>query len=174
MIRFILPDLRRIENTIAGALVLFRFSEKVPFRGITSLVDWRLHGHLSKTTINGFFTGAPEDPLLMPLGRFLPQPFLLLMGLGPRDRFSETVFEQSLLQTFDILRGLKVSDIVLALPGRVEETCQASDAIEWFIRIYDTAPDLGVVHIVEPAEAQKSMAPAVERWRLRSLVSERS
>ena len=170
MIRFILPDLRRLESTIAETVVLFRFSERVPFRGVASLIDWRLHGHLSRMTIEGFFTGDLGEPMLMPLCRFLPQRFLLVVGLGEKEKFSNEVFDTGLDRAFELLDGLDTPNIVLALPGRVENACPGSDAIDWFIDRYDAAPHMRECHIVEPPGAQKTMVPAVERWRLRHLV----
>ncbi len=170
MIRFILPDLRRLENSHTAGLVLYRFEELVPFTGVSSLVDWRLHGHLSKITINGFFDGSLGKPLLMPLGRFLPQQFLLVLGLGPREAFAPSVFKERIEKTFDIARGLQMTDLTLALPGRVENACQCNDAIEWFIEVYEPASDMNEMMIIEPVQAQKAMVPAVERWRLRGLV----
>jgi hypothetical protein len=172
MIRFVLPDLTRLEKCGADAVVLFRFSEKVPFRGIGSLIDWRLHGHLSRITIENFFTGATDTPLLMPPGRYLPQRFLLLMGLGEQGAFSRTVFEQSLGRSFEVLKNLKIENTAMALPGRVEKVCPSGDAIDWFINVVDHRDDIGETHIIEHAGAQKTMLAAVEKWRLRGLVPE--
>ena len=170
MIRFILPDLRRLENSPTDGLVFYRFQELVPFKGASSLVDWRLHGHLSRMVIDGFFDGSRGTPLLMPLGRFLPQQYLLILGLGPVDEFDQAVFEKSIEKTFQIAKGLMLSTLTLALPGRVEGACEGADAIEWLINVYSDEADMKEMVIVEPAAEQKAMLPAVERWRLRSLV----
>ena len=172
MIRFVLPELRRIENSFSQMIVMYRFEELTPFRGIASLVDWRLHGHLSRMTIEGFFSGSNTQPLLMPLGRFFPQQFLLLLGLGKRETFNESIVAERLGETFEIARQLKLTDLILSLPGRVENVCSAGDAIDWFIDAYDKQTDMDDMCIIESTKAQKQMSPAVERWRLRGLVPE--
>ncbi len=172
MLSFIVPDLRRLETANSDLIALYQFEELAPLRGITSLVDWRLHGHLSRVAIEGFFTGSPETPLLMPLGRLLPQQFLLLIGLGKREAFSDRIFKTSLERTFDITEDLHVDAVTMALPGRVEKETPSSDAIDWFIDVYSQKAIRREVTIVEPLGAQKAMLPAIERWRLRSLVPE--
>jgi virulence-associated protein VagC len=131
-------------------LALFRFKEMRPLAGISSLVDWRLHGHLSRLIIDGFFKGDAEESLLIPLGRRLPQEYLLVVGLGDRAGFTEKSFDSCLKKLFDTARGVNRSEIAVALPGRPEREC-------------DTL-------LIEPVEAQKVIIPVVERWRLRQLV----
>jgi hypothetical protein len=153
--------------------VLYRFAEMKPLRGMASLVDWRLYGHLSKLVINGFLTGEAEESLLMPLGRLLPQQYLLVFGLGERAEFSKESFLKGAKRTFETIRKLGHRDVVLALPGRVEEACTASDSIAWFLSCYEEHGDAQNIQIIEPTGSQKAMLPLVERWRLRQLVPQR-
>ena len=94
-----------------------------PLQGMASHVDWRLYGHLSKLVINGFLKGEAEESLLMPLGRLLPQQYLLVIGLGERAGFTKTSFFSSTKRTFETIHKLGHRDMVLTLPGRVEEAC---------------------------------------------------
>ena len=169
-ISFIAPELRRLENTGGNLIALYCFEEKRPFRGITSLIDWRLYSHLSRMVIEGFFLGSAGEQLLMPLGRHLPQENLLLVGLGKRALFGEASFSDTVALTFETMRKLDAVDLILSLPGRQEGVCQSSDAIEWFIDNYDKWGDEKEIVIIEPQGAQKAMLPSVERWRLRQLV----
>jgi hypothetical protein len=171
MISFIAPTIRRLENASSDLAVLYCFEEMRPFQGITSLVDWRLHGHLSRMVIEGFFTGKLGVPLLVPLERQLPQQYLLLLGIGRRGTFDETVCREALCRTFEIGRGLKITKIAMSLPGRVENVSNASDAIGWFIESYDAVGNsIEGITLMESLEGQKEMTPYVERWRLRRMI----
>lgn len=169
-ISFIQPDLKCLEDLPEATLVLFRFAEMEPLSGIVSLVDWRLYGHLSNLIINGFLSGDREETLLMPLGRHLPQEYLLLFGLGERSLFGEREFLREARRAFDAVRGLNREHMVLALPGRVEGECDTAEAIEWFLSCYEEHGGGQDIHIIEPVGAQKAMTPVVERWRLKQLV----
>ncbi|MCP4600054.1 MAG: hypothetical protein GY847_05865 [Proteobacteria bacterium] len=169
-ISFITPDLRRLESTSASVLVLYRFSEMRPLSGINSLVDWRLCGHLSRLIIDGFFLGETDESLLMPLGKQLPQEYLLIFGLGNRAAFSNEVFYQSTIKMFNTVQSLNKRDIVLALPGRVERECDTTQGIEWFLDCYEKHGRDQDIRIVETISVQKAMMPVVERWRLRQLM----
>jgi hypothetical protein len=169
-VSFISPALRRLEASPTNVVALFLFRERRPLRGITGLVDWRLYGHLSRVVIEGFFEGDFLEQLLVPLGRHLPQHFLLVTGLGDRESFDKQVFLDSVAHTFDAVERLDERDIALALPGRVEGVCPTSDAIDWFIEGYDGHGEPQEIAVIEPHGAQKTMIPAVERWRLRQLV----
>jgi hypothetical protein len=151
-------------------LVLFRFMEMKPLAGVTSLVDWRLLGHLSKLMIDGFFSGECGETLLMPMGHRLAHKHLLLFGLGERSGFGREGFERGVSQMFDTARRLDRRDLVMALPGRAENHCSAVDAVQWFLSCYESEGGDQGIFIVEPADAQKAMAPVIERWRLKRLV----
>lgn len=171
MVSFIQPTIRRLETGAARMAVFFCFQELRPFRGIVSLLDWRLHGQLSRRMIDGFFTGEQHLPLLVLPGKRLPIPFLLLMGLGNRDEFSRTVFSNALIRVFDIQRDLNVNKIALTLPGRLENMVTPETAMEWFIDAYDTQVDFAdEIFIIEPPITQKAMIPVLDRWRLRRLI----
>jgi hypothetical protein len=151
-------------------IALFSFDEMRPFRGITSLIDWRLYGHLSRMVMEGFYQGRAGTKMLMPLGRHFPQPYLLLVGLGDRNAFGEAPFMSSLALTFETTKALCLENLMLSLPGRQEGVCPSRDAIEWFLAAYDEREEGRGIIIVEPPGAQKAMLPSVERWRLRQLV----
>lgn len=137
-ITLITPELRRIEDASADVVVLFRFGEMKPLAGVTSLIDWRLLGHLSKVIIEGFFLGEGGETLLMPLGPRLPQKHLLLFGIGERSGFDQETYQRAVSRMFDTTRDLGCRDIVMALPGRVENACDTVEATEWFLSCYES------------------------------------
>jgi hypothetical protein len=173
-IGFITPDLKRMQKLRrGGALGLFRFAELRPLAGVNGLVDWRLLGQLSRLVIDGFVSGAPDESLLFPLGGRLPQDNLLLLGLGARERFGEHVFRRAVSRLFDQLDKLEdePSNLVLALPGRAEGACEAADAIDWLLPLADQRAKDRHITLIEPSDAQKLMAPVIERWRVKRDVS---
>jgi len=170
-ISFMAPRLERLDELPPGGLlVFFLFGERAPLAGAASLVDWRLHGHLSRLVIDGFIAGAAGEAVLVPLGRRLPQEHLVLLGLGPRAAFDASGFDQALARMFRTADGLGFGSIILAMPGRPELACDTTDAIERFLATYDRLGDDRPIHIIEPSGAQKAMIPAVERWRMKRAV----
>ncbi len=169
-ISFISPDLRKLETSPTNVVALFLFREMRPLRGITSLMDWRLYGHLSRMIIEAFFAGDFGEQLLVPLGRRFTQRFLILTGLGERRHFDKETFLWGVTRTFDAVKRLAERDIAMALPGRAEGICNIGDGIDWFIEGYERHGEEQEMAVIEPHDAQKAMIPAVERWRLRQLV----
>ena len=106
----------------------------------------------------------------MPLGGRLPQEYLLILGIGERERFDEEAFHLGMQKMFKIVHGLNRADIVVALPGRAEGECETTDAVEWFLSCFGEHGGEQDIRILDTSGAQKTMAPAVERWRLRQLV----
>ena len=171
MVSFLAPTIRSLEASPATTAVFFCFDEICPLQGIVSLVDWRLHGHLSRMKIEGFFTGRRNIPLLMMPGRRLAVQYLLLIGLGPRDSFDAQVFREAVSESLEIHRGLRVDTPAMMLPGRIEALMQPEDAMENLIAAYEPYLESARhLFLIEPPAAQKQMTPALERWRLRRLI----
>ena len=137
---------------------------------MTSLVDWRLLGHLSRLSIEGFLKGEQDETLLVPLGGRLAQDHLMIFGLGGRDEFCEESSNRVIARMFETATRMNCGTIALALPGRVEGVTGATDAIKWFMDCYQEEGDDRETLIIEPSAAQKEMMPVVERWRLKRLV----
>jgi hypothetical protein len=163
-------ELKRLDTARADVLALFHFSEKKPLQGIASLVDWRFHGHLSNLIIDGFLTGDTEETLLMPTGGRLGQNCLLVFGIGSRGEFGKRRYIAALRRMFRVVHNLGLDDIVLTLPGRIEETCTPTEAMEWLLSCYEEQSEMPNISILEPVDTQKTMMPLAERWRLKQLV----
>lgn len=169
-ISFIAPELKRLDQAKESTLAFFRFAEQHPLAGLASLIDWRVYGHLSRLVVEGFLRGDPSESLLMPLGRHLFQEVLLVFGLGDRELFDQGVFLRGIKKLFDTMTALNRNDLVLVLPGRNEQVCETTQAMEWFLDAYEEHGNGRDIQIAEPLPAQKLMLPVLERWRLRQLV----
>jgi len=153
-----------------GVIALFRFSEKCPLVGVAGKIDWRLGGHLSRLLIDDFFTGAPLESLLFPMGRKLFDTRLLLIGLGSSAEFDRTCFDLVMTQLFTTLQRMESPSLTLALPGRPEGRIDSSTAMEWCLDYFDRHTITDQVTIIETVGAQQIMTPTVERWRMKHSV----
>ncbi len=171
-VSFIAPELRRIDSAPVNAVAVFRFTEKEPFKGIGGLIDWRLYGHLSRMAIEGFFEGALNESMLVPLGRQIRPEALLLLGLGPKSQFDKQVFTDGMANCFKNLAAIEQTSLAISLPGRADDLATPTDAMNWFLECFDDLGDGKTVRIIEPQSAQEEMSPILERWRLKQLVPE--
>jgi hypothetical protein len=117
-LRFVAPDLRRLDETDAEIVACGVFQDERPFRGLAGLLDFRLGGKLSRLAKQGFVVGALDEAVLLPVRPRLPADKLLVLGLGPRGVFDQDTFRRVLARTLDALAGLSVKRAVVELPGR--------------------------------------------------------
>lgn len=169
-IRFVPPDLRALDTLKSEAMALPMFSDERPLRGALGLVDWRLGGQISRLILRGRVTGAAAEKVLVPARPKLPFDKLFLFGLGARDGFNESIFEEVTGRMLETLGRARVRSSVWVLPGRPFELIEPVRAMELFLRL--AGPEVDAEHdeiiLVEDAEAQKSMSPVVERERRRA------
>ena len=169
-IRFVPPDLRRLDTSKGEAMSLPLFSDERPLRGALGLADWRLSGLLSRLILRGRVTGAAGEKVLVPCRPKLPFDKLFLFGLGPRSDFTEETFERATRAMFDTLARARVRSSVWVLPGRPFELIAPERAMELFLRIGGTDADAAhdEITLIEDQDAQKMMSPIVERERRRA------
>ncbi|MBN2802857.1 MAG: hypothetical protein JXR91_07170 [Deltaproteobacteria bacterium] len=170
-ISFLSPDLNSLENQKTGLLILFLFEDKKPLKGITSLVDWRLLGIISKHFINGFITGKRDETVLLNPGQRLPFLHIAIIGLGKRDDFNKDVFCSALNKMDEVIKGLKEKIIVTPLPGRAEELIESSDAITWFLDTMNMHDFNKKISIIELKKCQPIMMSSLEKWRLKHSIT---
>ena len=166
-VAFVTPRLSRLAEHAGACLCLFAFEERHPLAGITGVLDWRLHGHLSRLVIRGFLTGEASERLLMPLGDRLEIEHLLVLGLGPRAALTAARCGESLRRMFEAASRLGEAPLLAALPGRPEQLVDPAEAISLFLEAYDAHGRGRKVAVVESSAAQKAMLPVVERHRLK-------
>ncbi len=70
-------------------LCLFVAEDERPLTGASGLSDWRLCGQLSRLLVDGFFTGAADDSVLLPSGGRLGPGRIVVFGLGRREALSD-------------------------------------------------------------------------------------
>lgn len=117
-LRFVPPDLRRIDELSAEVVTCGVFRDERPLTGLAGLLDWRLAGRLSKLAKEGFLLGEVGEVLAAPARPRLPFDKVLALGLGPKSAFGDVTFRQVLERTMTALSGLPVKKAVIELPGR--------------------------------------------------------
>lgn len=70
-------------------LCLFVAEDERPLSGAAGLSDWRLCGQLSRLLVDGFFTGAADDSVLLPSNGRIGPARIVVFGLGRRERLSD-------------------------------------------------------------------------------------
>lgn len=98
-------------------LVLFVGQDERPLRGTAGFVDWRLNGALSRILLQGFFTGALGEKLLVPTGQRVPMGRIFAVGLGPLATLGAVRLAEVLESAARMLSAAKVEQAALELPG---------------------------------------------------------
>jgi hypothetical protein len=154
-IRFLPPDLRRLDEANAEVAVGTFWQDERPMRGLAGLLDWRLAGRLSALLVSGWVRGDDEEVLLVPGKPHLPFEKVLLVGLGPRDTFGEETFRRSVVRMTQTLEGLRVRRAVVELPGRGVGAIDPERAITIALECLGKTPEHDAWWLVEEPAAQK-------------------
>lgn len=168
-LRFVPPDLRRLDETGAEVVACAVFRDERPFRGLAGLLDWRLAGRLSRLAKQAFLVGEAGEVLAVPVRPRLPFDKVLVVGLGARASFGDAVFEKALRRLLDTLSGLHVKKAVIELPGRGQQAITPERAADMLYDLLDEERDALV--LVEDAEAQKKVEKELHERRQRALRS---
>ncbi len=166
-VHFVTADLRRLDGLKSEALAVPFFEDERPLQGPLGLVDWRMCGGVSRLILRGRLRGAAGETTLIPARPRLAFEKLFLFGLGPMAPFDESVFDRSVARMLSTLTRARVRASVFVLPGRVMGRIAPEAAMERFLGIAAHHPEHDEVALVEDAEAQRAMAPIVERERRR-------
>lgn len=118
----IAADLNRWDQARPGDLLMVPVYEDVrPLRGAAGLLDWRLCGKLSALVIESKLTGADGEQMLFPSGDRVAWRLVLAAGAGPRAELGDKRFRAMLKRMLKTLRGLNLTRLAVALPGREGE-----------------------------------------------------
>jgi Cytosol aminopeptidase family, N-terminal domain len=169
-LRFLPPDLRRLDTASVELCACSIWSDERPVRGFAGLIDWRLGGRISGLLKSGFFRGELGEALLVPGKPHVPFEKVLLIGLGPRSAFGEDRFREGVLHIATALERMRVRRAVVELPGRGCAAIEPEPAITLALECAGASPDHDVWWLVEPPADQKrtELRAAEERRRIRS------
>jgi hypothetical protein len=154
-IRFLPPELRRLDEASVELCVCTIWSDVRPVRGLAGLLDWRLGGRLSVLLASGFVTGEQGEALLVPGKPHVPFEKVLVMGLGRRSGFGDGVFREAVQHVARSLAGLRVRRAVVELPGRADGLVEPEDAITLMLECLGPAPDHDAWWLVEDSAGER-------------------
>ncbi|MBX3270012.1 MAG: hypothetical protein KF729_07105 [Sandaracinaceae bacterium] len=171
-VRFVAPDLRRLDEVATEALALVLFEDERPLRREAGLVDWRLCGAISRLLLRGRASGRRGETVLLPGWPRLPFEKVFLFGAGSSAEFDDAVADgvvERMLSTLDaaLVRGSTVS-----LPGRATGRIEPDHAMKIFLGRAAMHPEQDHAYVIEPPEAARAMMPVVERERRREHADE--
>jgi Cytosol aminopeptidase family, N-terminal domain len=172
-IRFVPPELRRLDETSVELCACTIWSDVRPVRGLAGLLDWRLSGRLSALLASGFVTGEAGEALLLPGKPHVPFEKTLIVGLGKRADFGEAVFRDAVQHFARQLTGLRVRRAVVELPGRAEGLVEPEQAITWMLESLGPTPDHDAWWLVEDAAAERRAEERVRTSHRTPSISDR-
>ena len=121
------------ERVECEAVVLSFFQDERPLKGVAGLVDWRIHGFISRAIINNVVTGRFAEKTLIPSQRLLLARKILCMGLGESMRYSLTRLQEICTLTLQTLYRIRVFTFACSLPGVETLGWDYSNAAECFV-----------------------------------------
>ena len=166
-LRFLAPDLRRLDETSSEVLACGLFSDERPPHGAVGLLDWRLAGRLSGLMRDGFLVGAPGEVLMVALRPKLPFDKGLIFGLGPRAEFDETAFRRVLQRMLETMEGLCARSATVELPGRHVRAIGAERATTVLLELAADRSGHDTWTLLESPEDQKSVSARLMEQRRR-------
>jgi len=166
-LRFVAPDLRRLDEASSEVIVCGVWKDARPFTGLAGLLDWRLAGRISRLAKKGFLAGDVGEVLVLPGRPRLPFDKLLVAGLGPRSSFGDATYRTVLARVLDAISGLAAKKAIVELPGRGDaSTLEPERAAEILLDLLKSDDEGDALCLVEDAEAQRRMEKhAQERHR---------
>ncbi|HEX7479809.1 MAG TPA: M17 family peptidase N-terminal domain-containing protein [Polyangiales bacterium] len=170
-VRFLSPEWKHLDALKCEAILAPFFSDERPLCGALGLIDWRLSGFVSKMIVRGFVGGELGETVLVPLRPGFSIDKLFLFGLGPQAEFGPDSLLPATVRMFDVVSRAKVRTTAIVLPGRSTERSAPVAAMESFVAAGALHSNQDEVILLEPASAQKEMAPIVQRERRRARAS---
>ncbi len=162
-VRFIEPDLRRLDVLRGEALCAGLFEDEAPPAGVLGLVDWRLAGRLSTAIASGRLRGVRGEVALLPVGQAFPFDKLFVLGLGPRERFDEGARDEAMDSLLRVLSRAGVRSVAVAIPGRSVAQEGLEAAVERFAELLLSRGEPDEVVIIERTEAHRRLEGALAR-----------
>lgn len=164
-VRFVAPDLRKLDVLDAEAIVVPVHSDERPLRGTTGLLDWRLSGRCSQLLVRGRLTGREGERVLLPTAGRLAFDKIVLVGAGPSDRLDREHARGVITAMLELLDGLRIRRAALALPGRTWELLDATAAMETLAPKILEPHEQDAITIVDHPDEHRAMQRALEAAR---------
>ncbi len=166
-LRFLSPDLRKLDQSGSELLVAQVAQGELPPRGALGLIDYRLGGRISTILAEGRVTGLPGERFLLPGRPKLPFDKILLLGVGAREDFSLARYDELVELLLVQIADLGVRRAVVELPGRPDDWLGIADALELLRERATAFETLDVWTLLEPPDSAKIGVEVLKRERSR-------
>jgi cytosol aminopeptidase family protein len=167
-LRFVAPELTKLDQSGTELLLLGLFSDDRPPAGVAGLIDWRSAGRLSRIMLGGFATGELGEVLMLPGKPSLAFDKVILFGAGKRAELDEGVFAALIERMLKTAEGLRTRTLVAELPGRHADAIPPERAASILLEAAQGKPEHDVWTLVEGAAAQKAIAKHLQEQRRRA------
>ena len=144
----LIPALAELDTSAGDLLALPVFNVDAPPHGLSGLVDWRLHGTISRFLADrgpgldeaaglaeaGSFKAEAGERLLLPAGRRVRYDWVLYYGLGPPKGYGMERYRTMVDGLIQAILGLKVRRVGLVLPAWRDAGVTARASVEILLR----------------------------------------
>ncbi|MFO0710579.1 MAG: M17 family peptidase N-terminal domain-containing protein [Sandaracinus sp.] len=164
-VRFVAPDLRKLDLLDAEAMAVPVHTDERPLRGATGLLDWRLCGRFSQLVVRGRVTGREGERVLVPTAGRLSFDKVLLVGAGPSAGLDAAQARRTVRAMLEVLDGLRIRRAAIALPGRTWELLEAVTAMDVLAPMILEPHEQDAITVIEQADEHRAMQRALESAR---------
>lgn len=170
-LRFVQPDLRRLDLLVSEVLAVPISEGDRPPRGCAGLLDYRLAGRISAVLMSGTFAGQVGEKVFLSGRPKLPFDKLLLYGVGDLSLFNQQIYAGITQDLLTTLEELNVRRAVVELPGRADDLISAQTAAEILLERAGENPLFDTWTLVDTAAAQRSVSALLRgdrrnEWRV--------
>jgi hypothetical protein len=166
-LRFVTPELRRLDESPSEVLACGVFADERPHHGTAGLVDWRLSGLVSRLIRQAFVTGRRGEVVMLPLRPKLPFDKALFFGMGERATFDDSVFRDVTARMLSTMEGLCARSAVVELPGRHTKAIDAERATDILLELAAASHEHDLWTLIEGSDDQKRIAARMSEQRRR-------
>lgn len=110
-----------LDDLQTDLIVVTLYENERPPRGVGGLIDWRLHGFLSRAILNGTVQGKQEEFVLIPLQKKLQARRLLVLGLGKEEEYDLARARHSAYRLGKMISQLGTTDVAISFPSASDE-----------------------------------------------------
>lgn len=164
-LRFVPPDLRKLDLFVSEVLAFSLFEGERPPLGTAGLVDYRMAGQVSRLIAQETLVGRLGEKMLLAARPRLPFDKLLIVGAGKAEEFNPQIFAGLIDQLLFTLSESHVRRAVVELPGRAMDLIEPELAAEILLERAGDDPQFDTWTLVEPAEAQRRITARFRRDR---------
>lgn len=171
-LRFVTPELARLDEIDCEVLACTVWSDARPSHGVAGLCDFRLAGRISSLERRGLVRGALGERVMLPGKPRLTFDKVLIFGAGPRSAFGEETFRAVVLDMLTVMEGLLSRTSVVELPGRHDGLIAADRAADILLASAGRRPEHDAWTLVEDADGKQRIMQHMieERRRIRRVL----